>query len=426
MRLTPTIGPSTRRAFLLLLLVGTLGHTEVPTDITALPPLPSEGPEDARPDWLIDPTPYRANVFRTSHPQEIALANGLVRRVFRLQPNVATVALDRINPPESLLRGVKPEAIVTINGHRLSVGGLHGQPNYAYLLPEWLGAMTADSGAFQFVSFQVGRPQARFAWLSPRHHAPDSRWPPPGVHLRLEFAPPAGPISPAIRVSVHYELYDGIPLFSKWIEVHNGSDHPITVDTFTSELLAVVEHSSWVESSDAVPFEVPQSLHVETDYAFGGFNHEQANRFMVHWQPDPQYETQVNYLRRQPCLLLIEPPAGPAQEVTAGQTFSSCRAFELIHDSTERERRGLGVRRMYRTIAPWVTENPLMHHLTTSDPARVRAAIDQANQVGFEMIILSFGSGFDMENEDPKHLAAWHDVASYAAQKGIDLGAYSL
>ena len=42
---------------------------------------------------------------------------------------------------QALLRGVKPEATVTINGIRYEVGGLVGQPDYAYLLPEWLDQM---------------------------------------------------------------------------------------------------------------------------------------------------------------------------------------------------------------------------------------------------------------------------------------------
>lgn len=46
-----------------------------------------------------------------------------------------------------------------------------------------------------------------------------------------------------------------------------------------------------------------------------------------------------------------------------GKSFESFRVFELVHDSTDRERRGLALRRLYRTVAPWVTENPLMLHV---------------------------------------------------------------
>jgi hypothetical protein len=81
---------------------------------------------------------------------------------------------------------------------------------------------------------------------------------------------------------------------------------------------------------------------------------------------------------------------------------------------------------MYRAIAPWVTENPITHHLLTNKPELAREAIDKASDVGFEAIIFSFGSGFNMENRDPDFLAEWKDVADYARTKNIELGSYSL
>src|SRR5690606_32714096 len=54
-----------------------------------------------------------------------------------------------------------------------------------------------------------------------------------------------------VRVSVHYELYDGIPAMSKWITVHNGTTRDVVVNKFSAEELAVVEQVSWVESEGA-------------------------------------------------------------------------------------------------------------------------------------------------------------------------------
>lgn len=632
-----------------------------------------ERPADPQTDWLIDAAPYKADVYRTDKPQEIALDNGLLRRTFRLAPNGATVGLENLTTNETLLRGVKPEAVVTIDGVRYEVGGLRGQPNYAYLLPEWLDDMTANADAMQLVGYEVGKPTERMAWKRVRHHAPDVSWPPKGVYLRMDYAMPqpskeriqqlaAGylfaeraqvgddliaPAAPAsdfgrtrllsddfavldpawtihlskahprcsfenegkvgeilapanvavyaertlpagtrqveatidcgtdqgaswgpgialvfgertvhfylrpsggaeigkprfggsnggqaydwiderlsldisepwslrlrvvgesiacdarragqpwrtyhvfrsqepwgeptavrlgkmdpvgggsdypqpgelgrlriidfaahsdlsdaalasvrdkfqrrdIRVSVHYELYDGIPALSKWITVQNNTNATITVDRFASEVLAVVEDGSWVETRDGVPLSTPRKLHVETDFAFASFDHLQANHHVVHWRTDPQYSTQVNYLRQTPCLLMVEPTYGPAQDIEPGKQFESCRAFELIHDSTDRGRQGLALKRMYRTISPWVTENPIMHHMRIAQPDAVRQAIDQAADVGFEMIVMSFGSGFDMDNEDGDYLKSWKQVADYAKSKEIELGSYSL
>jgi hypothetical protein len=228
------------------------------------------------------------------------------------------------------------------------------------------------------------------------------------------------------RVSVHYELYDGVPVMCKWITVHNEGDRPLVVNRFRGEELAVVEHANWVETREGVPQPAPEYLHVETDFAFGGFNFGNANRHAVQWRTDPLYSTQVNYLRQSPCLLVAEPTRGPEQTVAPGAALEGFRTFELVYDDGDRERRGLALRRMYRTVAPWVTENPLTHHLLSNDPQRVRQAVDEAAAVGFEGIILSFGSGFNMENRDPAFLETWREVADYAESRGIELGCYSL
>ena len=50
---------------------------------------------------------------------------------------------------------------------------------------------------------------------------------------------------------------------------------------------------------------------------------------------------------------------------------------------------------MYRTIAPWITENPLMMHLTSFHLPHIQNAVKQMKEVGFEMLIFSFGSNFN-------------------------------
>lgn len=413
-----------------LILISLLALSILPAfSDTSLPPYdPVEGTPPA--DWLVAPQVQNATLYRTDHAEEIALSNGLITRVFRLAPNAATVGFDNLMTGEAILRGVKPEASITVNGVELNIGGLLGQPNYAFLKPEWLEAMTADPEAFRFTDYETGPITAHMDWKQVRHHAPDAVWPPKGVHLQLNFAP--APDSTAakdaalkdLRVTVHYNLYDGIPLLSKWIAVHNGGVEPVTLDRFTSEILAVVEQGSYVESRDRF-FPTP-NMHVETDYAFSGMTALNTSRYSVHWKADPDYETQVNYLRTTPCLLEVSPEVGPAQTIAPGETFTSFRAYELIHDSTDRERQGLAQRRMYRVIAPWVTENPLMMHARYADRDAVTLAIDQAAEVGFEMVILTFGSGFNLENKSPRNVEKMTEYAAYAASKGIEIGGYSL
>jgi hypothetical protein len=371
-------------------------------------------------DWLLDGSPFEAGFYRTANSNELALDNGLVRRTFRIKPNGATVGLDNLMTGETVIRGVKAEALVTIDDVSYEVGGLTGQPNFAYLFPEWLDQLKASPKSLRFAGFHVGKPKERFAWKQVRHHAADVRWPPDGVYVRMDYE------TKGIRVAVHYELYDGVPVMSKWISVENLTDEAVSLDRMTCELLAVVEAANWVEKREGVPLPKPESIHVETEMAFGGFQSENANRHAVHWRSDPQYATQVNYRRESPCLLVVEPTYGPAQDIPSGKTFESFRTFELIYDSTDRERRGLSLRRMYRTIAPWVTENPLMMHMRTSQPESVKAAIDQCAEVGFEMLILSFGSGFNMENDSEEYLESCKALAAYAHQQGVEIGGYSL
>src|SRR5262245_41820778 len=118
--------------------------------------------ERASSDWLIDPAPYVARVERRA--DEIALANGLVRRAWRTTPELACTSLAELTTGAELLRALEPEALLTLSGSCVAVGGLLGQPDRAYLRPEWLAALTADPGAFHFVGAVDGPIAARFAW----------------------------------------------------------------------------------------------------------------------------------------------------------------------------------------------------------------------------------------------------------------------
>jgi hypothetical protein len=65
-------------------------------------------------------------------------------------------------------------------------------------------------------------------------------------------------------------------------------------------------------------------------------------------------------------------------------------------------------------------------HVRQSDPESVKRAIDQCAEAGFEMVILSFGSGFNAEREDPAYLSQLRELVDYGRRKGIELGGYSL
>ncbi|MBI5095357.1 MAG: alpha-galactosidase [Candidatus Hydrogenedentes bacterium] len=408
--------------FLSAILIGLFAASPAARAAVTMPELPAAETQPLHPnsDWLTAPTPWKAVVTRGANANEIVMSNGLIRRTWRVAPNAATVAYDNLVTDTSLIRGVKPEAIVELDGVKYDVGGLLGQPDYAYLRADWVDALTADPAAFQCIAVEVGKTVERFPWKHTRRAA-DLPWPPPGVSLTFQFQPPADKVA-GVTVSVHFELYDGIPVLAKWISVKNDGPKPVQLNTFISEIIAAVESESVVESREH--WENPNII-VESDFGFGGMEPATARR-TVYWVPDPQYLTQVNYARQSPVQLECRLPMGPDITIRPGETFDSFRSFELIPDTTDRERKGLEVRRMYRVLAPWTTENPIMLHIRQADPPAVRLALDQCAEVGAEMAILSFGSGFDMENEDPAYIAQIKELVDYAHAKGVQLGGYSL
>ncbi|MGD8500810.1 MAG: hypothetical protein PVJ86_09195 [Phycisphaerales bacterium] len=371
-------------------------------------------------DWLVTQIKEPVEIEKRLDGREIVLSNGLISRTFRLWPNVATVAYENLMTGESIIRGVKPEAIVELNSQKYEVGGLQGQVEYAYLQTRWVDSLTGSPGAFQFGDLEVDGTKKRFGWKRRRYSA-QSSWPPPGKSLTLNFKPPDDKLE-GLTLSIHYEMYQGIPLLAKWLTILNGSDKPVKLNTFISEILAAVEYESLVGQPDR--WEYP-NIHIESDYAFHGDDPKNANK-TTYWVADPQYGTQVNYKRQTPAMLEVRPPAGPDLVIERGGKFESFRTFELIYDSTERERNGLALRRMYRTIAPWTTENPIIMHVRHANPKSVRLAVDQCAEVGFEMVIMTFGSGFNMENVDPGYIAQVKELVDYAHSKGIELGGYSL
>ena len=370
-------------------------------------------------DWLIDSRPFVARVVEEKAKHELVLDNGLVRRVVRLTPNAATIKLENLSSGEHLLRAVAPEARVAIDGAEYPVGGLEGQPVKNYVKAEWLDRLRVNSNSYRFTGWSEGPIRARMAWKKhPEWLSRDLPWPPPGKHVVLQFAPPRAQLP---GVEVHYELYDGLPLLSKWLVVKNGTDKTVRLTTFTAEELRLAEVESAV---NVAPVTERPNLWVETDYAFNDMSPYYAQP-AVSLASDPDYPTQVAYKRNTPCLLRCKPPIGPDQELAPGATFESFRSFVLLWDG-DRERRTLAQRRMYRTIAPWTAENPLMFHKLGSDPKTIREAIEQAHEVGFEMVIMSFGSGFNLESRDPKYQAVYKQLAEEARAKGIALGGYSL
>jgi hypothetical protein len=373
-------------------------------------------------DWLIDDAHFDAHVYRSEDNKAVVLENGLVRRVIRLVPNAATVAVDDLRTGASLLRSVRPEAEITVDSKVCRIGGLLGQPDQAYLTPKWIDELADDSAAFEYTGFELAVPEERFRWKRVRHAEPRP-WPPRGAALLLHFQSSDAELA-GVKVTVRHEIYDKIPVLAKSITITNDTERAVEINSITVEMLAAVEGESTVDSRDPGQWRRPP-IDVLSDYMFHGMDADTANR-VARWEPDPAYDTQVSFGLQTPCLLVCRPPAGPARLLQPGESFTSFRVFLVVQDATERERQGLTIRRVWRTLAPWITENPLMMHVTNSGADAFRLAVDQCAEVGFEMIIYTFGSGLNMENEDPDYIADIKNDVDYAHAKGIQVGGYSL
>ncbi|AHF14270.1 alpha-galactosidase precursor [Niabella soli DSM 19437] len=373
-------------------------------------------------DWLVTPVKSRAVVTESADKKELLLNNGLVQRRFRMQPNVACIDYKNSSTGQQLLRAVKPEARVTLDGISYNIGGLYGQTEQAYLLPKWIDSFKKRDSDFVYVRHEVLdlppylSPQTK-CWATNRKSAT-------GKLLNFIYQSPLAALR-GLEITVHYELYDGLPLIAKWLSIDNRSPKAVRINQLVNEILGMVEEQSAVVGSPE-QMEKPSGLYIESNYAFNNAMRYNLSDQTTHWKPDPGYTSQVNYNYQTPCLLEVYPDHGPGIDLQPGGQFISIRTYELAMDSYDRQRRGMAVQQLYRTIAPWTTANPIFMHLVSKNDDEVYKAIDQCAATGYEALILSFGSHINMENVAPENLNRCKKIADYAHTKGIKVGAYSL
>ncbi|HVZ96833.1 MAG TPA: hypothetical protein VG847_08160 [Chitinophagaceae bacterium] len=373
-------------------------------------------------DWLVNAVPAKAGLYTAENGKELILYNGLVKRAFRIGPNVACIDYENMSNGQQLLRAIQPEAKVIINNKEYNVGGLHGQTENAYLLPAWVDQFTADKNDFQLQKFEVSDIQPFIKW-KPVGWAMNKKQP-TGKMLSFIFQSFL-PELKDIDVEVHYELYDGMPLIIKWVSIENKSGETIVINRVVNEELALVEEESAVAGTPG-QMKKQHGIYVETNYAFNNAMRYDISDQTTHWLADSAYTSQVNYNYQTPCLLQVYPEKVTAVDLAPNDTFKSVRTCELLMDSYDRERQGLAIRKMYRTLAPWTTENPIFMHLISRNDDEVKKAIEQCAATGYEAVILSFGSHCNMEDTSAANIQRWKDLSDYAHRKHILIGGYSL
>ena len=392
-------------------------------------------------DWLISQIEEPACLYVQQSEDGVTssfqLNNGLISRTFYVGENIACVGYKNLSNGAEYLRAVKPEARVCIDSVWYEVGGLKGQPELSYLLDSWYTEMEASDLAFTLAKVETGLPLMRYPW-TPKYNAVPADWPAKGLRMEMTFVPTESMVDVKdMQVKVNYEIYQGLPVIAKWIEVINEGEKEVLLNDMECEVLAV--------NQDQV-----KRLHVESDFSFALVNADLEGSALMHyagtpkpyhvggsttkWTVDKDYNTWASHNQAEDKflgsphhnLLLSKLPMGPYTKVDREAPFKSYITFELLQDSDDRERQSLGHRRMYKKLAPQTTESLIAGGITSHDEAKLKGFIDQMAELGLEQLDIMAWPGISHDNLDSTYVQLWRRVATYAKERGIVMGGYEL
>ena len=183
-------------------------------------------------DWLVSPFEQKATI--TKEGKNIILNNGLVKRTFVIAPNVACFDYTNLTNGQQLIRSVEPEAKVVIDQITYKVGGLSGQKEKAYLQMDGIKNLQKADSDFIYTKYTISKIDPFINW-KPTTWLGNAKQP-TGARIDFEYASTL-PALKNIIIKVHYELYDGIPLITKWISIQNNSNKSIKINRVVNEVL---------------------------------------------------------------------------------------------------------------------------------------------------------------------------------------------
>ena len=392
-------------------------------------------------DWLIQPVedPCCMQIQQTDDALSTVfqISNGLISRTFYVGANLACIGYKNLSNEAEYVRAVKPEARIRVDSVWYEVGGLKGQPEYSYLLESWIPEMEASHQAFTLSKIETGKPLMRYSW-KPKFNALETDWPAEGLRIVMTYEPTEQmPDVKELEVKVSYEIYKGIPVMAKWVEVLNHGNESVVLDEIETEIVAM--------NQDQI-----NRIHVESDYSFALVNADLRGSALMHyngtpkkyhvgsstttWRVDPEYHTWASHNQAEDKflgfqhrnLLVSTLPMGPNVVVDNQNPFKSYITFELLQDSDDRERQSLGHRRMYKKLAPQVTESLICGGITSHDEQQLKGFIDQLAELGLEQLDIMAWPGISHDNLDSTYIQHWRKIAAYARERGIVMGGYEL
>ena len=199
------------------------------------------------------------------------------------------------------------------------------------------------------------------------------------------------------EITLTYEIFDDMPVIRKSLHLKNRSDRAVVVDRAETEALSLNETGKL-------------RYYLETDYT--GSNGEGYR-----WNTS---------IFRDGNTVSVRFDMGPDYDLPAGESFRGMQVYELYCQTICFDHRMNEVQNMYRRVAPWVCEAPLFIHLISDDSQTLRRTADMASDVGFDMIIQSFGSGINVESEDEAYISRVKADYDYVHEKGLTIGGYTL
>lgn len=410
-------------------------------------------------DWLVtDLTSSTQPTFTNNGDGTWTLSNNLISRTFLYGTPGAgfgTVDFFSHTSQTSLLRAIDCEGYITLHPPGVSnvsyqLGSLiqTGTYYHAYLNRSDTGIVYNPDG-WDAVSHSVGIPQAPFPWTPGTRGSPkNAQWPPLGLQVAFQLVPPASapPSIKDISIQIIYEMYPNIPLLTKWVTVSSKGPAAagVVIESLTTETMRLARQYSPFQLGSQSPAGAGtwagsnSQLYVQTDAAHSSLvsflqdGAAPADPGAVEAVLTTSYEIGPGVvLQGGPGAYshphLLHPTLVHSASATATTAeMVSFRTFLLPTDTYDVERQGMAVKRLYRLWAPHALENPIFFHAVDSGDVGFKVEIDQMAATGFEMLIYSFGSGFNLETADPAYLAQIKSQIDYAKSKGIEVGGYDL
>lgn len=222
------------------------------TATTAAGPLSCGGVGDPN-DWLTHGCAASSRVQKSvvaDGSTAYVLSNGIVNRTLIANKTtglLATVSVAVVSPPTEMLGRASPEALFTVNGVGVVVGGV--EPASAKdPRPRAKFAAIRDSSD--------GVKAGGFHWVpGSRGSNPATAWPPKGVHVEvdhtLECAAVSAGSSGTIVATTVYELYDETSAFGRRLRLRHDCTVPLYVLNMSFSILAGAHDRDIILHTDA-------------------------------------------------------------------------------------------------------------------------------------------------------------------------------